>query len=242
MLSKFYLPVFYTGYFVQFTVQKLLLYCHQQSIKHSFQLRFVIYAGVDLTVLGAIGVFARLMGQKIMGKPMLYTSVCITFAVLTVFEYFAFWGKGKAYLDLVVQDKKEFAYLYWFLNLNVVYIFFQTFLCSTNRVINVEAYFLMCTNLVSLVFIGGYLVSISTILKSVGAEDSYKSLSYVLEKSGLRVDNLREFANYDSLTKAYSRVYLLQKIALLLEDRVLFSLVYLDLDGQYNLLLRSRCL
>ena len=62
------------------------------------------------------------------------------------------------------------------------------------------------------------------------AESSFSTLNSSLNQADNRLKELKANVHFDALTKAYSRLYLIQEASRLLDYQILFSLVYIDLN------------
>lgn len=107
----------------------------------------------------------------------------------------------------------------------------QTALCQFPDKLSTPIGLLMCSNLLSIMLISCYLKSLLRILGVRKSEEIYDTLSQDMGDLTMRLHEKRSHVHYDGLTKARSRLFLLQEVTRLLDSGTPFSLVYIDLDG-----------
>ena len=90
--------------------------------------------------------------------------------------------------------------------------------------------YLMFSNFISLLLLVNYIVNLSMIFQVEHAESSFCTLNSSVTQADNRLKELKANVHFDALTKAYSRLYLIQEATRLLDYQILFSLVYIDLN------------
>lgn len=227
----FYLVRFYTVYFLMCLLQDTLLIVPRGYINHSTRIRFVFFGSLHMTIMGLwILITPYNIWDVMQEKELVALTASISLLILGFTKFMSIFTKARTDFTIYQQREHEFSNLFRFLNANIVYLFFESILSEYSMQLEMDFAYLMCTNCISIVYICYYIVSLSEILKNLDTEVTYGHLKITLGESDQKLEVLRNSAYYDSLTGAYSRVYILAEMEKYLKDQTVFSVVYLDLN------------
>ena len=124
-------------------------------------------------------------------------------------------------------EMRPFLAFLWFCNLSLL---LDSILCSSSIEWDLLPLFLVGSTLLLELYLFRFLAHFYSILKVHYLEEEHLRLMEELERQDRRAEELRTKGDLDTLTGLYSRRYILDRIGRLLQDRVPFSLAYLDLD------------
>ena len=228
---KQHLTLFYLSYFILCFLQNIVIPSDKSNINHSIRTRFVMYCSIHLTTIGVFALTTNYTLPEVLTLDNIFLiCTCITSFLFSFFRFSCLRIKKDIKFDIHNGQIKEFEYLYKFLNINIIYIFVEALLCEFPHALTTNLSPLLCSNLLSVLLISCYIQSLLKILN----EDEAKNLNIELSKSlgdyNIKLDKMRAHVHYDSLTGARSRIFLIQEAMRLLDNNILFSLVYIDLN------------
>ncbi len=228
-LPLFPLTFFYLSWLAICLLQDKLSPIEYHKITDYAKIRFIIFSSLHICVIGAISLITTYTFTEILRNPYTLLS-CTTIAmILFIVMKFVLLTVDKSFhFVLYKEQKKDFRYLYYFLHLSIANILIQSVLFSLS--IDASVNYLMLSNLVSLLLLANYILNLSMIFQVEHAESSFSTLNSSLSKADNRIKELKANAHFDALTKANSRLYLIQEATRLLDYQILFSLVYIDLN------------
>ena len=233
LMPSFRLPVFYLLFFLLCIFQGRMVPTPKRVFNYSVRMRFAVFGCIHMTTLGAMSLVLTHWDSPMAANQSITISSSIVLAMLltTAVKCTSLFSQGKMDFHIEPTEQRDFRHLYWFLNLTTVYLFLQAVLSQFRFPVDPHMAVLLCSNLITLIYISCYLISLTEILRKFHVENSYYTLSASLMESDQRLDNLRSNAHFDNLTGARSRGFVLQALTQLKRYRTPFSLVYLDLNG-----------
>lgn len=233
LMPPFRLPVFYLLFFLLCALQERIVPTPKHMFNYSVRMRFAVFGCIHMTVLGLMSlILARWDSDLVVDRGvMLSTSAAFAMLLTAAIKCTSLLSQSRMDFQIEPEEQRDFRHLYSFLNLTVAYLFLQAGLSQFRFPVDPHMAVLLCSNLITLIYISCYLISLTEILRKFHAENSYYSLSASLMASNLRLDTLRSNAHFDNLTGARSRGFALQALNQLIRYQTAFSMVYLDLNG-----------
>lgn len=230
-LPWFPLTFFYLSWLAICLLQEKLSPIQYHKITDYAKIRFIIFSSLHICVIGAISLITTYTFTEIIINP--YTTLSCTAIAMILFivmKFVLLTVDESLHFVLYQQQKKDFRYLYYFLHLSTANILIQSVLCSMKMSVDTSVSYLMFSNFISLLLLVNYIVNLSMIFQVEHAESSFSTLNSSLNQADNRLKELKVNVHFDALTKAYSRLYLIQEASRLLDYQILFSLVYIDLN------------
>ena len=228
---KQHLTLFYLSYLILCILQNIVIPSDKSNINHSVRIRFVMYCSIHLTTIGVFALTIRYTLSEVLTFDNIFLiCTCITSFIFGLLRFFGLMIRKNSTFNINSGQIKEFQYLYNFLNINIIYIFVEAFLCEFPRYITTNLSTLLCSNILSIFLVSCYIESLLKILNENEAKNLNIELSKSLGDYNIKLDKMRAHAHYDSLTGAHSRIFLIQEAMRLLDNNILFSLVYIDLN------------
>lgn len=225
------LTFFHLSWLLICLLQEQLSPIKYHKITDYAKIRFVFFSSIHFCVICSISLITTYTFTEIIKNPYTMLScttiamilfITIKFVLVTIDENFHF--------VLYQEQKKDFRYFYYFLHLSIANILIQSILCSMKISAEIPVSYIMFSSLISLLLMGNYIVNLSLIFQVEHAENSFSTLNSSLSQADNRIKELKANAHFDALTKAYSRLYLIQEATRLLDYQTLFSLIYIDLN------------
>ena len=228
---KQHLTLFYLSYFILCILQNIVIPYDKSNINHSVRIRFVMYCSIHLTTIGVFALTTNYTLSDVLTLDNIFLiCTCITSFIFSLLRFFGLMIRKNSTFDINSGQIKEFQYLYNFLNINIIYIFVEALLCEFPRYLTTNLSTLLCSNILSILLVSCYIESLLKILNENEAKNLNIELSKSLSDYNIKLDKMRAHAHYDSLTGARSRIFLIQEAMRLLDNNILFSLVYIDLN------------
>ncbi len=233
LLPPFRLPIFYLLFLLLCMIQERVIPTPSNMFNYSIRMRFAVFGCIHMTVMGVLSLI--LVGwdsnMVVAQDVMLSTTIGVAMLLTAAIKCASLFRHSKIDFHIEPEEQRDFRHLYWFLNLTLVYLFLQAVLSQFRFPVDPHMAVLLCSSFIALIYISCYLLSLAEILRKFHVENSYYMLSASLIESDQRLDNLRSNAQFDNLTGARSRGFVLQALTQLKRYRTPFSLVYLDLNG-----------
>ncbi len=230
-LPWFPLTFFYLSWLAICLLQEKLSPIKYHKITDYAKIRFIIFSSLHICVIGAISLITTYTFTEIIRNPYTILScTAITMILFIVMKFVLLTVDENLHFVLYQQQKKDFRYLYYFLHLSIANILIQSVLCSMKMSVDTSVSYLMFSNFISLLLLVNYIVNLSMIFQVEHAESSFCTLNSSVTQADNRLKELKANVHFDALTKAYSRLYLIQEATRLLDYQILFSLVYIDLN------------
>ncbi len=224
-LPQFSLFLFWCAYLLMCSFQQWISPLPIGKLGDSTSMRFVLVGSVQLFALGLYALVSTRGLQEILASPYKQQmAICVglgLFAAAKAVQYF--FGK-KMEIVVLNKEQKDFRYMYYFLYTNIVYILIQSVLCHFYWLLEDGTAILLCSNLISVVLLVCYIMSLIEIFNTESAEKFNLALNSSLEQVDVRLRQLRASVHYDGLTGAYSRLYVLQQANRMLSQQIFFCL------------------
>ena len=228
---KNHLILFYLSYFFLCFVQNIIIPSDKNNINHSIRIRFVMYCGIHLTIIGVFALSTNYtLSEVLILNNIFLICTFITSILFSLLRLSKLIIKQNVGFDIKNGQTKEFQYLYNFLNINIIYIFIEAFLCEFTCTLTTNLSILLCSNILSVLLISCYIQSLLKILNENQAKKFNIELFKSLGDYNIKLNEMRAHVHYDTLTGARSRIFLIQESMRLLDNNILFSLVYIGLD------------
>lgn len=126
------------------------------------------------------------------------------------------------------QQYQNFVYFLWF---GFTFLIVQSILCQYDQFPIYVSIFLICNNILLLILVSCFFKNIFDIEKQLHVEKENEFLQAESEKRRKNMNNLKKSADFDILTKAYSRKYTFNYMEKLKREDNIFSIIFIDLDG-----------
>ena len=134
-----------------------------------------------------------------------------------------------AFMD--IYGSEEARLFVWFTFLAVVFVMADATACLFELPTTLVSLFLVGSNALLLMMVGFFMNQLHIIKQEDYLEYEHTRLTSTMRYQTERTEALRDTAYRDPLTGAYTRLYILDYLELLLSRRTAFTLAYLDLDG-----------
>lgn len=230
-VEQYFLFTFYLLYLLCCVVQERVVPVAACCVNREVRVRFLIFGSLHLCTLGILALLApQGLGQVLNDPAWPLLGVIITAALLALSNLLVF-RQGTFGIVLQQGQKKDFRYLFYFLNLGVCYIFEQSILCLSDQTHNIYLAYFLCGNIIPVVLVYAYLQTLYRLQAVEEKERSNRELERSLQQGDRQLRYLLTSVHFDELTGARSRLFLLQESARLLDSEIPFALVYIDLNG-----------
>lgn len=212
-------------------VQNIIIPSDKNNINHSIRIRFVMYCSIHLTIIGVFALSTNYtLSEVLILNNIFLICTFITSILFSLLRLSKLIIKQNVGFDIKNGQTKEFQYLYNFLNINIIYIFIEAFLCEFTCTLTTNLSILLCSNILSVLLISCYIQSLLKILNENQAKKFNIELFKSLGDYNIKLNEMRAHVHYDTLTGARSRIFLIQESMRLLDNNILFSLAYIGLD------------
>lgn len=125
------------------------------------------------------------------------------------------------------DDFKEFIYFLWF---SLFLVLIQSFMYQAESFPSNTSYFLIGNNILLQILILVFVRNVHALIKQANVKKENTYLKQEEELRRKRTESLMEHADYDVLTKARSRRWILNHIEELFTSHSKFSIVFIDLN------------
>lgn len=231
-LEQAYLPVFYVSYLLRSFLQEKLIPLSVGYVDRDIRVRFVIFGSFNQFFIGLTALLTPFSLSHILSsRYQMLTSIILSTFVMSLAYGYAIFNKEDVGILLRNVQKKDFKYLFYFLDLGILYIFGQSILGLSTEELNIHLSFFLCSNVISLVLIHSYLQTLYRMRDIADRERWNRELKQSLQKGKERMQHLLINVHFDELTGARSRLFLIQESTRLLDSQIPFALVYIDLNG-----------
>lgn len=233
LLPRHRLGAFYLAYFLMCILQERVIPTAHRQFNCAVRMRFVVFGCLHMATLGLLSlILVRYSGIASVSRVIILSiTMMIALLLSAVTKFGALLNRRYVDFPVAPEERQDFRYLYWFLNLTIGYLFMQTLLCQFRFPVDIHLTVLLCSNLIALFYISCYFTSLTEILGKHHVQNSYYTLSASLIESDQRLRHLRSNAHYDALTGARSRGFILKALEQMMRMGTSFSLIYLDLNG-----------
>lgn len=159
-----------------------------------------------------------------------YRLISILIASTLNFILLYFIDKIKEHIFILGQNSIELNLFSKFIWFAIGYILFDSMQVIFSPPNALTSYFIIGSNILLALQIIIFINHIYSIEKNIYLEKEHHKLEITKYEQLLRVNLLNRKANIDDLTSAYNRKFAFEKIQSYIDNKLLFSLVYIDLD------------
>lgn len=192
-----------------------------------------LYTGAAcLILLGLLSFALGLNARTVLGDPQLRV-VCLAALLLCSLATELFLSRHAEALTAFkdIHGSEESRLFVQFTFLGVIFVLADAGACLFDLPTTVVSLFLVGSNALLLMMVGFFLNQISIINQEEYLEYEHTLLTSTMQQQTARTEALRDTAYRDPLTGAYTRLYVLDYLELLLSRGDAFALAYIDLDG-----------
>ena len=194
-------------------------------------LTHLLSISLHMILIGAAALALGVSMRSLLDQPFWRIFTLSVVILLNLLAYTLIPRRGLSLVVIRTQadsgEMRPFLAFLWFCNLSLL---LDSILCSSSIEWDLLPLFLVGSTLLLELYLFRFLVHFYSILKVHYLEEEHLRLMEELERQDRRAEELRTKGDLDTLTGLYSRRYILDRIDRLLQDRVPFSLAYLDLD------------
>ncbi|MCC0723058.1 GGDEF domain-containing protein [Clostridioides sp. ZZV14-6104] len=159
-----------------------------------------------------------------------YRLISILIAYTLIFILLYCIDKIKEHVFILVQNNIELNLFSKFIWFAIGYILFDSIQVILSPPKALTSYFIIGSNILLALQIIIFINHIYSIEKNIYLEKEHHKLEITKYEQLLGVDLLNKKANIDDLTSAYTRKFAFEKMQSYIDNKLLFSLVYIDLD------------
>ncbi|MDU8810990.1 GGDEF domain-containing protein [Clostridioides difficile] len=138
--------------------------------------------------------------------------------------------KIKEHIYIITQNQIEFSLFLKFIWFTLGYILFDSIQITFAPPSSLTSYFILGSNILLILQLIIFINHIYSIEKNIYLEKEHNRLKMIKQEQLLKVNLLKKKANIDDLTSAYNRKFAFEKIQHYIDNSLLFSLIYIDLD------------
>ena len=226
------LPVFYLTLFISKCLFFLLLGGRMVCRWFVADIGILIFASVHLLVLGVTALFLKTSIFALLSSFSM-RNLCLiiaTFADLCIGLGIVLNGELKEKSRLMGQSGEEFRLLIRFSWFGIGYVLFDSIPSMYNLPGSFAALFLIGSVLLLLMMVYVFMSHVYSITKNAWLEEEHDRLERQKLEHLQRARRLRIAAYLDGLTGAYTRLFAMEQMNLLLASGEPLALVYIDLD------------
>ncbi|HGM3506062.1 TPA: GGDEF domain-containing protein [Clostridioides difficile] len=229
MFTELPLPLFYILFYI--VSHKLLLMNKKKSNSNRFipniaVISFCILHLITLSILSLV----ENTSLDTMFINMTYKLTSILIASILDFILWYSIDKIKEHIYIITKNQIEFSLFLKFIWFTLGYILFDSIQVTFSPPSSLTSYFIIGSSLLLTLQLIIFINHIYSIEKNIYLEKEHNRLEMIKKEQLLKVNLLKKKANIDELTSAYTRKFAFEKIQSYIDNSLLFSLVYIDLD------------
>ncbi|WP_195268118.1 GGDEF domain-containing protein [Eubacterium sp. 1001713B170207_170306_E7] len=192
---------------------------------------FLVHFSVCLVLLGLFALAAGVNVPAVLHSPALRAASLDLLLLLSLATEWLVFRRPDYYGFYQQDDPSEETRLFTaFTFLAVAFVMIDSIACRYELPVLTIPLFLIGSSLLLLLMLGFFLTQLGTIRRQGYLEAAYARLESSRLRQETRTQTLRDTAYHDPLTGAYTRLYTMDYLELLLRQDEPFALVYLDLD------------
>ncbi|HFL3589077.1 TPA: GGDEF domain-containing protein [Clostridioides difficile] len=161
---------------------------------------------------------------------MTYRLISILIASILDFILWYSMNKIKEHIYIITQNQIEFSLFLKFIWFTLGYILFDSIQITFAPPSSLTSYFILGSNILLILQLIIFINHIYSIEKNIYLEKEHNRLKMIKQEQLLKVNLLKKKANIDELTSTYNRKFAFEKIQHYIDNNLLFSLIYIDLD------------
>lgn len=201
------------GFFMASLVQPLLMAFH-------------------MILIGLAAMFIKLPMGILLHQPLwrMVTISVVTGTSILADIIILIWPRLREVLQIqaLIEEQRSFMIFLWFCN---IFLLLDSLLCMAQIQWPLLPLLLIGAAALKEFYILRCLFHLNAIIKERHIEEQHRLLEQKLAQQEQRTQALKYKSDRDALTGLYSRQYLMEQMAMLLDNKQQFSLAFIDLDG-----------
>ncbi|EGT3786941.1 GGDEF domain-containing protein [Clostridioides difficile] len=228
IFTKLPLPLYYILFYI---VSHKLLLSRKSSTNNHFipNMAVISFCILHLITVSTISLVKN-TSPDIIFANMTYKLISILIASILDFILWYSMNKIKEHIYIITQNQIEFSLFLKFIWFTLGYILFDSIQITFAPPSSLTSYFILGSNILLILQLIIFINHIYSIEKNIYLEKEHHRLKMIKQEQLLKVNLLKKKANIDELTSAYNRKFAFEKIQLYIDNNLLFSLIYIDLD------------
>ncbi|HBG5346396.1 TPA: GGDEF domain-containing protein [Clostridioides difficile] len=229
IFTKLPLPLSYILFYI--VSHKLLLMDIKNSTNKHFvpNIAVISFCILHLITLSIMSLVKNTSPDTIFAN-MSYKLISILIASILDFILWYSINKIKEHIYIITQNQVEFSLFLKFIWFTLGYILFDSIQITFAPPSSLTSYFIIGSNILLTLQMIIFINHIYSIEKNIYLEKEHNRLEMIKQEQLLKVNLLKKKANIDELTSAYNRKFAFEKIQHYIDNSLLFSLIYIDLD------------
>ncbi|EGT3850263.1 GGDEF domain-containing protein [Clostridioides difficile] len=228
IFTKLPLPLYYILFYI---VSHKLLLSRKSSTNNHFipNMAVISFCILHLITVSTISLVKN-TNPDIIFANMTYKLISILIASILDFILWYSMNKIKEHIYIITQNQIEFSLFLKFIWFTLGYILFDSIQITFAPPSSLTSYFILGSNILLILQLIIFINHIYSIEKNIYLEKEHNRLKMIKQEQLLKVNLLKKKANIDELTSAYNRKFAFEKIQHYIDNNLLFSLIYIDLD------------
>lgn len=228
IFTKLPLPLYYILFYI---VSHKLLLSRKSSTNNHFipNMAVISFCILHLITVSTISLVKN-TSPDIIFANMTYRLISILIASILDFILWYSMNKIKEHIYIITQNQIEFSLFLKFIWFTLGYILFDSIQITFAPPSSLTSYFILGSNILLILQLIIFINHIYSIEKNIYLEKEHHRLKMIKQEQLLKVNLLKKKANIDELTSAYNRKFAFEKIQHYINNNLLFSLIYIDLD------------
>ncbi|EGT3655004.1 diguanylate cyclase domain protein [Clostridioides difficile CD149] len=228
IFTKLPLPLYYILFYI---VSHKLLLSRKSSTNNHFipNMAVISFCILHLITVSTISLVKN-TSPDIIFANMTYKLISILIASILDFILWYSMNKIKEHIYIITQNQIEFSLFLKFIWFTLGYILFDSIQITFAPPSSLTSYFILGSNILLILQLIIFINHIYSIEKNIYLEKEHNRLKMIKQEQLLKVNLLKKKANIDELTSAYNRKFAFEKIQHYIDNNLLFSLIYIDLD------------
>ncbi|HBE9376968.1 TPA: GGDEF domain-containing protein [Clostridioides difficile] len=228
IFTKLPLPLYYILFYI---VSHKLLLSRKSSTNNHFipNMAVISFCILHLITVSTISLVKN-TSPDIIFANMTYRLISILIASILDFILWYSMNKIKEHIYIITQNQIEFSLFLKFIWFTLGYILFDSIQITFAPPSSLTSYFILGSNILLILQLIIFINHIYFIEKNIYLEKEHHRLKMIKQEQLLKVNLLKKKANIDELTSAYNRKFAFEKIQHYINNNLLFSLIYIDLD------------
>ncbi|MBF9964454.1 GGDEF domain-containing protein [Clostridioides difficile] len=228
IFTKLPLPLYYILFYI---VSHKLLLSRKSSTNNHFipNIAVISFCILHLITVSTISLVKN-TSPDIIFANMTYKLISILIASILDFILWYSMNKIKEHIYIITQNQIEFSLFLKFIWFTLGYILFDSIQITFAPPSSLTSYFILGSNILLILQLIIFINHIYSIEKNIYLEKEHNRLKMIKQEQLLKVNLLKKKANIDELTSAYNRKFAFEKIQHYIDNNLLFSLIYIDLD------------
>lgn len=228
IFTKLPLPLYYILFYI---VSHKLLLSRKSSTNNHFipNMAVISFCILHLITVSTISLVKN-TSPDIIFANMTYKLISILIASILDFILWYSMNKIKEHIYIITQNQIEFSLFLKFSWFTLGYILFDSIQITFAPPSSLTSYFILGSNILLILQLIIFINHIYSIEKNIYLEKEHHRLKMIKQEQLLKVNLLKKKANIDELTSAYNRKFAFEKIQHYIDNNLLFSLIYIDLD------------